>query len=373
MNEQITKKQHYVPQCLLKNFGFGTKKRKKINVFDIERSVIRYDQPVKEVFSQNYFYDKDNKVENFMAENIESSASKVLDKIVDGDFTVVDEDVLALHRFILSLFYRTPEASERASGFINSQLESIVRELLSLNGFDPEEASAGQFNFHQDQLASLITVQGVLDAVILKDLEYHIIKNETASEFYISDHPVFSYNWLYRNLEHPGVTSLTATGLQIFLPLSPQMTLCLYDPKVYKYGQKGLVTCVSKDEDIEILNSFQVINSDSIIGFHSRHNEAHVKHLYERYKNIKLHQYESGILSTQKEGKMKTRSTHFVLTRQAKLRKMPSFVKIKRKSRSYASSYQERDPELSVKHMEFKRFINERGQHSIFELDQGDC
>lgn len=372
MSKQITKNQHYVPQCLLKHFGFDAKKEKKINVFDIERSVVRYNQSVKEVFSQNYFYGKDNEVETFMAENIEDSASKVLDKIVNGDFTIVDEDVLTLHRFILSLFYRTPEASERVSGFVNSQLESVVRELLSLNGFDPEEASAGQFNFYQDRLASLITVQGVLDSIILRDLDYHIIKNETASEFYISDHPVFIYNWLYRDLEHPGVTSITATGLQIFLPLSPQITLCLYDPKVYKYGQKNLVTYVSKDEDIEILNSFQVINSDSIIGFHSKQNEAHVKRLYERYKSIRLHQYESGILSTQEEGEGKIRSTHFVFTKQAKLRKMPSFIKIKKKARSYASSYQERDPELSAKHIEFKRFINEQRQHSIIELNQGD-
>ncbi|MBD2313495.1 DUF4238 domain-containing protein [Desertifilum sp. FACHB-1129] len=372
MSKQITKNQHYVPQCLLKHFCFDAKKGKKINIFDIERSVVRYNQSVKEVFSQNYFYGKDNEVETFMAENIEGSASKVLDKIVDGDFTIVDEDVLTLHRFILSLFYRTPEASERVSGFVNSQLESVVRELLSLNGFDPEEASAGRFNFYQDRLASLITVQGVLDSIILRDLDCHIIKNETASEFYISDHPVFIYNWLYRDLEHPGVTSITATGLQIFLPLSPQITLCLYDPKVYKYGQKSLVTCISKDEDIEILNSFQVINSDSIIGFHSKQNEAHVKQLYERYKSIKLHQYESGILSTQEEGEGKIRSTHFVFTRQAKLRKMPSFVKIKKEARSYASSYQERDPELSAKHMEFKKFINEQRQRSIIELNQGD-
>jgi len=369
MSKQITKNQHYVPQCLLKHFGFDAKKEKRINVFDIERSVVRYNQSVKEVFSQNYFYGKDNEVETFMAENIEGSASKVVDKIVDGDFTIVDEDVLTLHRFVLSLFCRTPEACERVSEFVNSQLESMMRELLSLNGFDPEEASAGQFNFYQDRLASLITLQGVLDAVILRDLKYHIIKNETVSEFYISDHPVFIYNWLYRDLEYPGVTSITATGLQIFLPLSPQITLCLYDPKVYKYGQKSLVTCVSKAEDIEILNSFQVINSDSIIGFRSKLNEDRVKRLYERYKSIKLHQYESGILSTQKEGEGKIRSTHSAFTRQAKLRKMPSFVKIKKKSRNYASSYQERDPELSAKHMEFKRFINEQRQHSIIELN----
>lgn len=371
MSKQITKKQHYVPQFLLKHFACDGSNGKKINIFDMDRSDMRYGQPVEKVFSQNYFYDKDNQVENFLAEKIEGPASIVVNKIVSGNFNIISEDLLTLHRFILSLFFRTPEATERVSGFVNSHLESIVREGLSLNGFDPEEASAGKFNFNQDILASQITLNGVLAAVLLRDLEYHIIKNETSSEFYISDHPVFIYNWLYRDLEDPAVTSITAIGLQIFLPLSPKITLCLYDPKVYKYGQRTSVTCIYNDSDIKILNSFQVINSDSIIGFSSRESEAHIKQLYERYQNIKLHQYESGILSTKKEGKGKIRSTHFVCTQQAKLEKKPSFIKIKRKSKGYASSYQERDPELSAKCREFIRFINEQKPRSIVELDRG--
>lgn len=366
-----TKKQHYVPQFLLNHFACDGSQGNRINIFDMDRSDVRYNQPVRGVFSQNYFYDKDNQVENFLAEKIEGPASSVVNKIVSGDFNIISEELLTLHRFILSLYFRTPEASERASGFFNSQLESIVRECLSLNGFDPEEASAGKFQFNQDKLASAITIYGALLAEFLGDLEYHIIKNETSSKFYISDHPVFIYNWLYRDLEDPAVTSITAIGLQIFLPLSPKITLCLYDPKVYKYGQRTSVTCISNDSDIEILNSFQVINSDSIIGFSSRESEANIKQLYERYKNIKLHQYESGMLSTKKEGKGKIRSTHFVFTRQAQLKKMPSFIKIKRKSKGYASSYQERNPELSAKHMEFIRFINEQRQRSIVELDRG--
>jgi Protein of unknown function (DUF4238) len=360
MSKQITKKQHYVPQFLLKHFACDGSNSKKINIFDMDRSDVRYGQPVQGVFSQNYFYDKDNQVENFLAKNIELPASIVVNKIVSGNFNIVSEDLLTLHKFILSQFFRTPEATERVSVFVNSHLESIVREGLSLNGFDPEEASAGKFNFNQDKLASAITIYGVLLAEFLGDLEYHI-----------SDHPVFIYNWLYRDLEDPAVTSIAAIGLQIFLPLSPKITLCLYDPKVYKYGQKTSVTCISNDSDIEILNSFQVINSDSIVGFYSRESEAHIRQLYERYKNLKLHQYESGILSTKKEGKGKIRSTHFVFTRQAKLKKMPSFIKIKRKSKGYASFYQERDPELSIKHMEFTRFINEQRQRSVVELDRG--
>ncbi len=176
---------------------------------------------------------------------------------------------------------------------------------------------------------------------------------------------MFRYNWLYRNLQHPGVTSLTAIGLQFFIPLSPKITLALYDPKVYKYGQRNSVTCISNNSDIEILNSFQLINSNSIIGFSSRESEVCLKRLYARYKGVNLHQYESGILSTKKEDTGEIKSMHFVLTRQAKLNKIPSFIKIKKKSKGYASSYKEREPDLFAKHMTVKKLMDKLGRPSI--------
>ncbi len=110
--QQITKNQHYVPQCLLKHFGCDAKKSNKINVFDIDRSTVRYNQSIKEVFSQNYFYDKDNLIENFIANQIESPASKIIDAIVSENFNIISEDILTLHRFI------NPIALSLASGVL---------------------------------------------------------------------------------------------------------------------------------------------------------------------------------------------------------------------------------------------------------------
>ncbi|WP_176453127.1 DUF4238 domain-containing protein [Pseudanabaena sp. SR411] len=241
-NEKMTRNQHYVPQCLLKHFGWKANKGIwKINIFDIARSTVRYNQAIEEVFSQNYFYDKDNSIENFIERKIETPASIIIDQIVRGNFEVVNEESLTLLRFISSLLSRTLSAREEALSIFNSHIESIVRQLLSLNGFNPEEASNGRFEIYDlSQIASLITIQGSVNAIILRDLAFHFAVNTTELEFCISDHPVFTYNWLYRNLDHPAITGIHARGFQAFLPVSPTLTLCLYDPKVYKYGQKSL-------------------------------------------------------------------------------------------------------------------------------------
>ncbi|MGB5962604.1 MAG: DUF4238 domain-containing protein [Coleofasciculaceae cyanobacterium] len=367
MNKQITSNQHYVPQSLLCHFGWKSKKNKKrndrINIFDIARLTVRYNQAIAGAFSQNYFYDKDNLIEDFLGTKIEDPASIVINEIVNGndDIIEIEDNQSILLKFISSLLCRTPEARKKVIALVNTQVESIVREGLRLNGFDPEEASKGHFEFQDYRnLASYITLNGVIDSVILKDLNFHLINNETELEFCISDHPVFTYNWLYRNLKHPGVTGLTARGLQIFLPLSTSKTLCLYDPEIYKYGQKNLVTHVSSIADIEILNSYQIINSKATIGFNARKNEPELRKLFEKHKNIKLHQHESTILEVRENEEGEIKQTHLAFTRQTNLKKMPSFVKIKRKARKDSTSFQERNPDLSAIHYELKRSLTER-------------
>ena len=188
---QITKNQHYVPQCLLKHFSKTVKNVERLNIFDIARSHVRYNQSIKENFSQNYFYDKDNSVENLLGQ-IESPAAIVMDKIVGGQLSISDEDHSALLKFISALLFRTPEARAKALSFINSFFESMVEKLLSLNGFDPNEASKGWIQpKNSSDLVSLITLQGVIGAAILADLGFHIITNDSSLEFFISESSCF--------------------------------------------------------------------------------------------------------------------------------------------------------------------------------------
>ncbi|MTJ06174.1 DUF4238 domain-containing protein [Anabaena sp. UHCC 0204] len=352
----ITKNQHYVPQFLLRNFGWKANKGIfRINIFDTKNFSIRPNQNISQVFSQNFFYDQDNSIEKFLNE-IETPASTLVEQVINGNFKILENEnnKSLIMAFISSLLQRTPSALEKANEFINTNLnEGIVRQLLSLNGYDPNEANNGYFEF--SQLVSDITLEGVINSMLIQDLNFQIIKNETNLEFCISDHPVFAYNWLYRDLDHPSVTGITARGFQIFLPFSPSITLCLYDSHVYKYGHKNqLITHVYNVNDIEIMNSFQIINSYSIIGFHSITTESHLKHLYEKNKKIQLYKHENTIFDYKEteEGEIRYKTLNF--TRQTKLKKMPSFISIKRKAKIYANSFSYRDPELIAQYLAVK-------------------
>ena len=90
-NQQVTKNQHYIPQCLLKQFSKDDKGIRKINIFDVKKLSFRNRQSIKNVFSQNYFYDKDNSVENILSSIIESPNSPVIDSIIRGEVNIISD------------------------------------------------------------------------------------------------------------------------------------------------------------------------------------------------------------------------------------------------------------------------------------------
>jgi Protein of unknown function (DUF4238) len=344
---QITKNQHYVPQCLLKFFSWEDRKERKTNILDIYRDSFRYNQTIKNICSQNYFYDTDNMVENILSEKIEAPAAPLISSIVDSDITVLDspENWMRLLIFVSTLLSRTPKAMGEMDSIIQTHIQSFSRELLRLNGMDSRNADGVRLKINNEaDWISLLTLQGYYASILLTDLKFHLAINKTGVDFFISDHPIFKYNWLYRKLNHPGVTGFGARGLQIFLPLSPQLILCLYDPVIYKYGAKGsLLTDIHDVKDVEILNSFQAINSKSFIVFLDRKSEANIKSLILRHGNKKLSTQKSIEYEVDVLGKEAARTRHIIYSQQLKISVKPSFINVKRKVDN--SVYEIRNPE----------------------------
>ena len=237
----ITKNQHYVPQCLLKSFSWEDKKERRTNVFDIPRNSFRYSQAIKNICSQNYFYDTDNMVENILSEKIEAPAAQLISSIIHHDITVLNspENWIHLLIFVSTLLSRTPKAMDKMDSIIQTHFQSMAREFLRLNGMDSRNADGVKLKIGDEaDLISCLTLQGYYASILLTDLKFHLAINKTSLDFFISDHPVFIYNQLYRNLDHPEVTSFGARGLQLFLPLSPRLILVFMTPRFISTEQK---------------------------------------------------------------------------------------------------------------------------------------
>jgi Protein of unknown function (DUF4238) len=363
MTNQITKNQHQVPQFLLKNFSNN---RETINIFklndktfdlisDSSTKARKKSNKIEKRFQDKFFYDNDNMIEDFLG-GIEDTAAKVITSIIKGvNLNISLEDKSSLITFISSLLCRTLEALRQADIMLNSILNPAVKELLRLNNFDENAAEEGKFIFDTQNLISMSALNGAEKHLALDDLELALVLNKTSTDFYISDHPVFTYNWLYRKTSNPGVTSIFAKGLQIFLPISYNLTLCLYDPKVYKYGHRNTkIIEIENTNDIDILNSFQIRSANLNLGFRSPNSVLNINELYRKYGNQKIHKWECELLS-RCEKSDEVKSQVMTVLKQDELRHMSSFVQIIKASKKDADIVSFRNPDLFAAYSELDR------------------
>ncbi|NJR39065.1 MAG: DUF4238 domain-containing protein, partial [Leptolyngbyaceae cyanobacterium CSU_1_4] len=328
----------------------------KTLIYSIIRGALEFNQSIKKRFQKEFFYDNDNQIENFLGRVIETPASKVLNEIVhENNLNFSPEARSKLLPFIASLLCRTPMALQETDSMRNSTLNQVVREVLRLNSLDEEMAEEGKFIFEDRDTISLAALNGAEKWISLNDLALAFVFNKSSLDFYISDHPVFAYNWLYRKFSHPEASSMFATGLQIFFPVSYNLTLCLYDSEIYRYGRRDSMIIEIESDDVEILNSFQVSSAKSSVGFRSSSSVSNLKQLYGKYGNRTIHKWETSVLSRHNDGDGQNITRTLTVRRQLELKRMPSFVHSRKIGRKKANVCSLRNPLLAQAFYERER------------------
>jgi hypothetical protein len=181
-------------------------------------------------------------------------------------------------------------------------------------------------------------LNGCIAWLLIHDLEQHLVINKTSHEFVISDHPVVHSNlYLFgHNVLNTG--SLSVTGAQLFLPISPDRLLCLYDPRIYKYGQKGSrVSQVDSEEAARAINILQLRNSPRALMFRRHENCDALQGLSNRWRPRPLWEHKSFYNPAGPTGEGKMKSLHAVSKIQTPPEVKLSFFNIK-KNRSTCSA-----------------------------------
>jgi hypothetical protein len=349
MKRQITKNQHYVPQMILRNFGKISKKNIRSNIYDIKTNSIRENQNIKKIFSRNYMYDKNNIIEDFLHKHVESPASGEIKNIIGAPLEAKFSASTDLLRFIIVQLRRTQGAYEHSQDFINSQTSTIFQETCRLNNMDEDVGKNLRLipKVPRSQV-SLQTLHAVLCWPLISDLSHHIIINKNKNvDFIISDNPIFQYNWYLRDCSDTAQTSISNKGIQLFFPLSKNIVYCLYDKSVYRYGSsKQHYTVIENEKDVEILNSFQMLNASSMVVFSSIKMKHNIAKLAKTYGKKQLFTTHSAHNKAKKDSSGKLKSLHAVWRTQTLLPSLPSFIKIKNKVRRRKVICIDRNPEI---------------------------
>lgn len=277
------KNQHYIPKFYLRNFSYQ-KNKKQIGVFNI-RSEFYYSQAnLKHQGSKNFFYGTDGIVEDALSV-MEGDLATIIRTILETNQLPKKEsgDHFNLLFFVGLTDLRNPVRIE-GTKMMFQEMASRIRELdkdADIERFVPTMT-------HEEVIA--MSFSSLKDVVMaMQDLEYKLLINKTAKPFIASDFPIVKYNQYLEAKKWPqSKTGFGVTGLQIFLPLSPDVAVIFFDSDIYKVGDKRQKTySIVKEDDVDSLNVLQFINCFETIFFNERASENYIRQLFNKSKKFK--------------------------------------------------------------------------------------
>jgi len=270
MNNPV-KNQHYVPQFLLKNFS--SRGNKFIWAYDKNEKYSLQNQikerPIKKVASEEYFYDqfKNSKIGSYeyKLQKAEDATAPIIEKIIETKNII---DLSEKERRTLSFFIILQNL--RTKGKLlqtETSMETLSRQLKDKANIEIPNIDSKKIWFSMLEKSTSF---------------YEILMNkvwmlsESNNSFLISDNPVTLQNTTDIS-EIRGTLGLESFGIEIYLPLSPSLTLCLFCEKLFKnsgYNKKYIPNLTCEPENVENINSLQIAYSERFIFSHKNEFES---------------------------------------------------------------------------------------------------
>jgi len=243
------KKQHYVPQLLLRNFSYG----KKYKIFSFDKSKARsFNTNVRDIASENGFYnlliDSEEYTLEYKLSKLEGICSSVVKKICRNESLkgITREEHLVLCVFVAHLLVRV----KKQRAFIE-QLNTGMTEWLQSMDLDQNEVQNFQILGQEDIDKQHIefTHEHVFEfSKLFYNKPIALLKAPNGSHFMISDNPVAMYNHWPRKLR--GDKGISVPGVEIQVPLSKKLCLSFVCPQLYS----------DLDEKLDFINNRRAQN-----------------------------------------------------------------------------------------------------------------
>lgn len=280
------KNQHYIPQFYLRNFSDIN--QKAIGAFRFEEQRFIQNASIKEVAFRHHLYDKDDSVENFLADE-ERTWKAVLDiflgrNVTQATLTMLQEKgedfVLDLFRFFSITEARTTQLGDATSYIINSIEKQFGKEMPPPI-YDEYFGNLEEVTKHPNIVPLMVAFDNI---PFFAGLDLLVILNCTRRSFITSDVPVLNINPYYEKRRYMRNFGLVAMGLQKLLPISGQVCLCLYDRNVYRRKCKDASYILRSDLIVDQINKLIVENAYEQIFFQNNESEEYIKTLGEKRK-----------------------------------------------------------------------------------------
>ena len=270
------KNQHYIPKFYLRNFSYE-KNEKQIGIYNLKSSFFFDKATLKDQGSKNFFYGKDGIIENNLS-NIEGQLATLINTIINHK--ILPQKDSFLHIVLLTFVGLTDIRNPVFINFLKDSLESAMKkEILELDPNADIEKLIRKINHDEAIEMAFSGLKPIIENTV--DLDFKLLINKTEIPFISSDFPVVKYNkFLEMKKWKHGKTGYSNTGLKIFIPLSPEIIIVLYDSMIYKVGYKKKHYLEINDKnEINQLNTLQVLNCTNTLFFNEKCTENYLTEL----------------------------------------------------------------------------------------------
>ena len=258
------KNHHFVPQSYQRLFSNDGK---SIGVYNIKKNLLINQSSIKNTMSKDYFYSKDQNVEDALAE-IERLCMLAFHKLDNNnDYNLHEVERLNILTYVMMQLGRTVFMSERLSDDVNEMSLEIFKRCTGMEQVDPHL----EFRFDEPSLFSLSVYAGMV--VNMADLSFKLvcIDSKCESTFISSDCPAFIINPYFDFLGYAGVKILGYKGVCIMMPLTLRLLILFYDSSVYKIGNRKGKVMISESKEIETINMLIANEANELLVFNPKH------------------------------------------------------------------------------------------------------
>lgn len=246
------KNQHFVPQFYLRNFSTD---KKSIGAYILKSGKFIKQASISDQASKDYFYSDDMKIEGALG-LIEKNAAHSINKIIKSPQSVLSsEDYGNILYFTVVQLGRTTLAAE---DYLASEKALISKINVQTEPFGKKyNAEDNPYAPKTPVLAPLGIFHSAYQNGCFDNLAYRILINETPIPFITGDNPACLYNQLKERIQSLNY-SIASVGFQLYIPLSPQIGIIFFDPKIYKVGNR-------KQSSIHVTNSKDILEFNKLL------------------------------------------------------------------------------------------------------------
>lgn len=279
------KKQHFVPRFILRNFSSN---QRAVPTFVLESGQLHAAASIGDQCAQDYFYGHDGHMEEAFGAS-ESAVAPLLKRLHEGDLTGLDgayrtstfpevieqldelkaHPLYALREYIYYQHCRTAASAEALEDACDAEVKWwLERDPLFLKKVpDAAEVLQKVKIVPSEAINHVLYYAGPFHFATL-DLTVKFLVADKPS-FVLGDHPVVLRNQYAERRENaPGALGIMARGLQMFMPVSPTVSVAVFDDEVYDCGSHDSVLVPLSARNAAVLNDMQVMNTNECLYVH---------------------------------------------------------------------------------------------------------